>query len=68
METIINYQIMETLKQSQTENKKYNTVWGVEYLLMDSNTFMGDVNGNRYDTVIDVLTKIRQTKQNRIFT
>ena len=34
--------------------QKYNKVWGSEYILMDSNTFMGGKDGSQYEAVIDM--------------
>jgi hypothetical protein len=34
-------------------------MWGNEYLLMDSDTFMGGTDGEMYDSIIDLLVKIR---------
>jgi hypothetical protein len=36
----------------------YNRMWGVDYLLMDSKTFMGGIGGGDYDEVIDMYNKI----------
>jgi len=38
---------------------KYNKMWGCEYMLMDSNNFMGGTDGTEYDAVIDMLVNIR---------
>jgi len=36
-----------------------NRMWGNEYLLMDSNTFMGGTGGSAYESVIEMFVKIR---------
>ena len=59
METIANYQCMGKLKQAKFPNGKYNTLWGSDYLLMDSNSFLGGIGGEQYDTVISMLLEIQ---------
>ena len=58
METIINYQSMKLFSQDHTDSGKYNTVWGTDYLLMDSGSFLGGTDGSRYETIIEALIKI----------
>jgi len=41
---------------------KFNKMWGCEYMLMDSNRFMGGTNGTEYDAVIDLLVNIRNMR------
>jgi hypothetical protein len=60
IETVANYQCSETLGQSRPGNGKYNVMWGNDYLLMDSKTFMGGIGGEMYDGIIDMLVKIRE--------
>jgi len=62
METLINYQSMKLFTQDHTDGGKYNTVWGTDYLLMDSSSFLGGADGSRYDTIIDMMTKIRTVR------
>ena len=33
---------------------KYNRMWGADYLLMDSNSFMGRIGGSGYENVIEM--------------
>ena len=37
----------------------FNRIWGNEYLLMDSNTFMGGNNGSAYESIIEMFVNIR---------
>ena len=39
--------------------EKYNRMWGVEYILMDSKHFMGGSEGTGYETIIDMFLNIR---------
>ena len=61
METLINYQSIKLFNQDHAGSGKYNTAWGTEYLLMDSNSFLGG-DESQYDTIIDMLTKIRAVR------
>ena len=36
-----------------------NRMWGNEYLLMDSNTFMGGTDGSAYESIIEMFVNIR---------
>jgi hypothetical protein len=45
----------------------YNRMWGVDYLLMDSNTFMGGVGGGDYDEVIDMFQKMWNVQSYKLF-
>ena len=38
--------------------QKYNKLWGCEYLLMDSNTFMGGVDISVYDPIIEMYMNV----------
>jgi hypothetical protein len=60
IETVANYQYSGNPGQSRPGNGKYNVMWGNEYLLMDSNTFMGGTGGEMYDGIIDLLVKVRE--------
>ena len=66
METIINYQFLGKLNQVRKEIRIYNAIWGPEYLLMDSDSFMGGAGGEHYDKIIDILVKIRETSKKRL--
>ena len=39
--------------------KNCNRIWGNEYLLLDSNTFMGGTGGSAYESIIEMFVKIR---------
>jgi len=49
-------------------SERHNFPWGNEYILMDSNTFMGGLGGEQYDTVINMMNKIWETDGKRVFT
>jgi hypothetical protein len=59
-ETVVNYQYSGEQRQARTGNGKYNMMWGNEYLFMDSDTFMGGIGGEMYDSIIELLVKIRE--------
>jgi hypothetical protein len=46
---------------------KYNRMWGADYLLMDSSSFMGGTGGADYDEVIDMFQKIWNIQNYRLF-
>jgi hypothetical protein len=46
---------------------KYNRLWGADYMLMDSNSFMGGVGGNGYDNIIDLYTNLWNSYQYQLF-
>ncbi|MDR0315555.1 MAG: hypothetical protein LBH97_01490 [Treponema sp.] len=37
---------------------KCNMMWGSDYMLMDSNTFMGGSGGSQYEEIIGMFAKI----------
>jgi hypothetical protein len=46
---------------------KYNRSWGIDYILMDSKSFMGSTNGDGYIQVIDMFQKIWNEYNYRLF-
>ncbi|MDR2942753.1 MAG: hypothetical protein LBV17_09210 [Treponema sp.] len=46
------------LKIIDHSNINCNKIWGPEYILMDSQKFMGGFSGPEYDNVIDMLINI----------
>ena len=38
--------------------KNSNRMWGNEFLLIDSNTFMGGTGGSAYESIIEMFVKI----------
>lgn len=47
---------------------KYNRIWGADYLLMDSNTFMGGIGGSGYEKIMEMFDSIWQAKGCELFT
>ena len=47
---------------------KYNRMWGADYLLMDSNTFMGGTGGSEYENIIEMFDKIWEKNGYALFT
>jgi hypothetical protein len=37
---------------------KVNRIWGADYMLMDSNTFMGGTDGSQYESIIEIYLNI----------
>ena len=37
---------------------KFNLLWGIDYMLMDSNTFMGGIDGEEYENIISIFCNI----------
>jgi hypothetical protein len=46
---------------------KYNRSWGIDYILMDSKSFMGSKNGDGYIQVIEMFQKIWDVHNYRLF-
>ena len=42
---------------------KNNQLWGADYMLMDSNAFLGSVDDEKYDRIIDMFMKIWNVKE-----
>ena len=42
---------------------KHNLVWGSDYMLMDSNAFMGSVDDEKYEKIIDMFMKIWNVRE-----
>ncbi|GHU13694.1 hypothetical protein FACS1894161_3890 [Spirochaetia bacterium] len=59
MEGLINYENEGLLKELALMPLKCNTLWGVEYILLDSPGFMGKKGGEQYDTVINLFYRIK---------
>jgi hypothetical protein len=65
MEWLINYESTGLPRGLAIASGGYNTLWGMEYFLLDSPFFMGKKNGEQYEAIIDMLIKIRQDRQQR---
>jgi hypothetical protein len=63
MEGLINHKNKGLLKELALMPNSCNTLWGTEYILLDSLGFMGRTDGGRYDTVIDMFVKIRERRK-----
>jgi hypothetical protein len=46
---------------------KYNRVWGSDYMLMDSNSFMGGIGGKGYDNVINLYSNLWDSFHYQVF-
>ena len=40
------------------KSQKINRIWGTEYMLMDSKTFMGGADGSEYENIIEIFVNI----------
>ena len=45
---------------------KYNRMWGVDYLLMDSKAFMQEAGGNEYEKIADMFCNIWNSYEYRV--
>jgi hypothetical protein len=43
-------------------------MWGADYLLIDSNSFMGGIGGSEYENVIDMFVNIWNVNGSQVFT
>jgi hypothetical protein len=64
---IIEYGNTDILKDFVFVPPKYNRMWGADYMLMDSKSFMGGKGGAGYEQVIDMFQKIWNVKNYRLF-
>jgi hypothetical protein len=67
--------MLEVIKQEKLEiiinvihaSQKCNRIWGPEYLLMDSRTLMGSIEGEEYKNVISIFENIWNMYEYGIF-
>jgi hypothetical protein len=45
---------------------KHNRMWGTAYLLMDSNAFMKETGGNKYQKITDMFSNIWNAYKYRV--
>ena len=45
---------------------KHNKIWGNDFLLMDSDTFMGGADGSEYENIIEMFVNIWNLNENEI--
>ncbi|MDR2922286.1 MAG: hypothetical protein LBU85_02950 [Treponema sp.] len=57
----------EIMKNIVFIQPKINRAWGVDYILMDSNKFMGSTNGDGYKQVIDMFENVWNAYEYRLF-
>jgi hypothetical protein len=56
----IDYENTEKNRLLEKFLKRYNRIWGAEYMLMDSKTFMGrlgGISGEEYDKIIELFMR-----------
>jgi len=66
--------MLKTMNQENHEHSagfvillpKYNRMWGVDYLLMDSNALMKDTGGNEYKNITDMFCNIWNAYKYRV--
>ena len=49
------------------DQPKCNRMWGADYLFMDGNSFLGGIEGAGYAQMIDILQKIWDGQNYRLF-
>ena len=62
---ITDFEKSEHVNMVITKTPQFNMVWGVDFILMDSNNFMGCNDGSKYEKIIEMFVNIRN--MNRIF-
>ena len=66
MVDLLNLEKTEHLNLEETNPPKYNKIWGNEFMLMDSSTFMGGSDGSEYENVIEMFVNIWNVNQNQL--
>jgi hypothetical protein len=67
--------MLESLNQTRTvpahrkvfAPPKFNRIWGLDFLLMDSKTFMGGKNKEEYDKIINIFSNVWNMNEYRLF-
>jgi hypothetical protein len=59
MNGIVLFEKSEYINKNVVNIKRHNRMWGSEYLLMDSNSFMGSTDGSEYDGIIEIFMNIQ---------
>ena len=62
---IADFEKSEHISMVVTRVPQYNIIWGVDFMLMDSNTFMGGRDGSEYENVIEMFVNIRNANECR---
>ena len=57
---------MEQINLEAVTPPKYNKLWGNDFLLMDSNNFMGGADGSGYEKIIDMFVNIWNVNEARL--
>ena len=58
MLSIINQENNGVIVNMIVKPKKCNIPWGIEYMLMDSDTFMGSIDSEGYENIINIFCGI----------
>lgn len=56
----------EHINFEPAELPKYNKIWGNDFMLMDSDTFMGGADGSGYENIIDIFINIWNVNGNQL--
>jgi hypothetical protein len=46
---------------------KHNRIWGTDYVLMDSSNFLGKTNGEEYEKIISMFSKLWSAYNYQLF-
>jgi len=66
MPEILNQERTEFIPNMVSALPCYNRFWGAEYMLMDSNSFLGKTGDERYDNLISIFNNIWKTYEYRL--
>jgi len=67
MTGIADFERPENINMAAVNPQKFNLMWGNDFLLMDSNTFMGGTNGSEYEKIIEIFVNIWNSNNHKTF-
>jgi hypothetical protein len=67
MTEITDFERSEKINTAAVNPQKFNLMWGNDFLLMDSNTFMGGTEGSEYEKIIEIFVNIWNSNNFKIF-
>ena len=63
---LINQENCDLLLNVELVPPKYNTIWGTDYMLMDSKNFRATAGEDEYETIISMFNNIWNTWEYRL--
>jgi hypothetical protein len=67
MTGIADFEKSENINMAAVYPQKFNLMWGNDFLLMDSNTFMGGADGSGYEKIIEIFVNIWNSNNHKTF-